>query len=154
MHFGRRFYPKRLIQAILFFCQYVPGNWTHNLCAANAMLYHWATGTHYFSCSFFSKLSQNATYVPGFVTFWDILFAPCVSTEKISIFLYIFIVLDPTSYIYISNIKMQAMFPVVFFVTVWCKCIKIWICYYNYTLKNSGLNTSGWVTAQKVGLNL
>ncbi len=22
-----------------------PGNWTHNLCAANAMLYHWATGT-------------------------------------------------------------------------------------------------------------
>ncbi len=24
----------------------VPGNWTHDLCAANAMLYHWATGTH------------------------------------------------------------------------------------------------------------
>ncbi len=22
-----------------------PGNWTHDLCAANAMLYHWATGT-------------------------------------------------------------------------------------------------------------
>ncbi len=22
-----------------------PGNWTHNLCAANAMLYPWATGT-------------------------------------------------------------------------------------------------------------
>ncbi len=22
-----------------------PGNWTHNLCAANAILYHWATGT-------------------------------------------------------------------------------------------------------------
>ncbi len=22
-----------------------PGNWTHNLCAANTMLYHWATGT-------------------------------------------------------------------------------------------------------------
>ncbi len=22
-----------------------PGNWTHNICAANAMLYHWATGT-------------------------------------------------------------------------------------------------------------
>ncbi len=22
-----------------------PGNWTHNLCAADAMLYHWATGT-------------------------------------------------------------------------------------------------------------
>ncbi len=26
--------------------QYVfPGNRTHNLCAADAMLYHWATGT-------------------------------------------------------------------------------------------------------------
>ncbi len=24
-----------------------PGNWTHNLCAANAMLYHWATETKY-----------------------------------------------------------------------------------------------------------
>ncbi len=24
-----------------------PGNWTHDLCAANTMLYHWATGTHY-----------------------------------------------------------------------------------------------------------
>ncbi len=23
-----------------------PGNWTHNLCTANAMLYHWATGTY------------------------------------------------------------------------------------------------------------
>ncbi len=28
------------IQVIYIFCQYVfPGNWTHNLCAANAMLY-------------------------------------------------------------------------------------------------------------------
>ncbi len=24
-----------------------PGNWTHNLCAADAMLYHWATQEHY-----------------------------------------------------------------------------------------------------------
>ncbi len=24
-----------------------PGNWTHNLCASNPMLYHWATGTQY-----------------------------------------------------------------------------------------------------------
>ncbi len=23
-----------------------PGNWTHDLCAANAMLYHWATETY------------------------------------------------------------------------------------------------------------
>ncbi len=29
---------------ILSVCVF-PGNWTHNLCAANAMLYHWATGT-------------------------------------------------------------------------------------------------------------
>ncbi len=34
------------IQAIHFLSVYVfPGNWTHNLCAANTMLYHWATGT-------------------------------------------------------------------------------------------------------------
>ncbi len=33
------------IQAIHFLSVHVfPGNWTHNLCAANAMLYHWATG--------------------------------------------------------------------------------------------------------------
>ncbi len=34
------------IQAIhvLSVCLF-PGNWTHNLYAANAMLYHWATGT-------------------------------------------------------------------------------------------------------------
>ncbi len=30
---------------LYMFCQYVfPGNRTHNLWAANAMLYHWATG--------------------------------------------------------------------------------------------------------------
>ncbi len=35
------------IQAIHLYCQYVfPGNQTHNHCAANAMLYHWDTGTH------------------------------------------------------------------------------------------------------------
>ncbi len=35
---------------LYMFCQYVfPGNRTHNLCAANAMLYHWATGTLFFS---------------------------------------------------------------------------------------------------------
>ncbi len=31
---------------LYIYCQYVfPGNRTHNLCAANAMLYHWTTGT-------------------------------------------------------------------------------------------------------------
>ncbi len=46
---SRRFYPKWLtgIQVIHFLSVCVfPGNWTHNLCTANAMLYHWATGTH------------------------------------------------------------------------------------------------------------
>ncbi len=31
---------------LYIYYQYVfPGNWTHNLCAANTMLYHWATET-------------------------------------------------------------------------------------------------------------
>ncbi len=47
--FSKRFYLKRLTvhSGYTFFlsvCVF-PGNWTHNLCAANAMLYHWATGT-------------------------------------------------------------------------------------------------------------
>ncbi len=47
--FSRRFYPKRLTvhsgyTFVLSVCVF-PGNRTHNLCAANAMLYHWATGT-------------------------------------------------------------------------------------------------------------
>ncbi len=34
------------IQAIHFLSVCVfPGNWTHNICAANAMLYHWTTET-------------------------------------------------------------------------------------------------------------
>ncbi len=46
--FSRRFYPKRLTvhsgyTFVLSVCVF-PGNRTHNLCAANAMLYHWATG--------------------------------------------------------------------------------------------------------------
>ncbi len=51
--FSRRFYPKRLTvhSGYTLFCQYVfPGNWTHNLCAANAMLYHWATTHSGVSC--------------------------------------------------------------------------------------------------------
>ncbi len=43
--FSRRFYQKWLSAFRLYILyQYVfPGNWTHNLCTANAMLYHWAT---------------------------------------------------------------------------------------------------------------
>ncbi len=54
--FSRRFYPKRLTvhssyTFVLSVCVF-PGNRTHNLCAANAMLYHWATETllYYWRC--------------------------------------------------------------------------------------------------------
>ncbi len=47
--FSRRFYPKWLTvhSGYSFFLSVhvFPGNRTHNLCAANGMLYHWATGT-------------------------------------------------------------------------------------------------------------
>ncbi len=53
MHLADDFYPKRLTSAfrLLHFLSVpgfipIPGNRTHNLCAANAMLYHRATGTH------------------------------------------------------------------------------------------------------------
>ncbi len=47
MHLADAFIQSDL-QVIHFFLSVpvFPGNWTHNLCAANAMLYHWATGTH------------------------------------------------------------------------------------------------------------
>ncbi len=48
MHLADAFIQSDLqyIQVIHFFCQYVfPGNRTHNLCAANTMLYQWAAGT-------------------------------------------------------------------------------------------------------------
>ncbi len=48
MHLADAFIQSDLqcIQAIHFLSVYVfPGNQTHNVCAANAMLYHWATGT-------------------------------------------------------------------------------------------------------------
>ncbi len=47
--FSRRFYPKRLTVHSGYTCflsvHVFPGNRTHNLCAANTMLYHWATGS-------------------------------------------------------------------------------------------------------------
>ncbi len=49
MHLADAFIQSDLqcIQAIHFLSVCVfPGNRTHNLCAADAMLYHWATGTH------------------------------------------------------------------------------------------------------------
>ncbi len=52
MHFADAFIQSNLqnIQADIFLSPCVfPGNWTHNLCAANTMLYHWATGTLWFN---------------------------------------------------------------------------------------------------------
>ncbi len=50
------------IQSIYFFLSVhvFTGNRTHNLCAANAMLYHWATGTGFelFSSHFSSSTFQ------------------------------------------------------------------------------------------------
>ncbi len=49
MHLADAFIQKKTIHCIQFIhfllvCVF-PGNWTHNLCAAHAMLYHWAAGT-------------------------------------------------------------------------------------------------------------
>ncbi len=47
MHLADTFIQSDLqcIQAIHFSVCVFPGNLTHNICAVNAMLYHWATGT-------------------------------------------------------------------------------------------------------------
>ncbi len=61
--FSRRFYPKVPIQAIHFLSVCVfPGNWPPTFCAANAMLYHWATGTpfhHLWWTSFHHRWEQS-----------------------------------------------------------------------------------------------
>ncbi len=45
---NRRFYPKRLIHAIHIFVRMCSlGIEPTTFCAANAMLYHWATGTQF-----------------------------------------------------------------------------------------------------------
>ncbi len=52
------------IQAIHFLSVCVfPGNWTHNLCAANAMLYHWATGTLHTEYTLLSVLCARTLYI-------------------------------------------------------------------------------------------
>ncbi len=46
MHLAATFIQSDLQFIQVMYFQYVlPGNWTHKLCAANAMLYHWATET-------------------------------------------------------------------------------------------------------------
>ncbi len=53
------------IQAIHFLSVCVfPGNQTHNLCAANTMLYHWATGTQIKDQRFWS-LRSKIYFSPG-----------------------------------------------------------------------------------------
>ncbi len=59
MHLAEAFIQSDLqcIQVIHILSVYVfPGNQTHNLCAANAMLYHWATRTQFHSYILYLKL--------------------------------------------------------------------------------------------------
>ncbi len=65
MHLADAFIQSDLqcIQAIHFLSVHVfPGNRTHNLCAANAMLYHWATGTFSGEIGQFKILSESRKY--------------------------------------------------------------------------------------------
>ncbi len=60
---SRCFYPKRLTvhsgyTFVLSVCVF-PGNQTHNLCAVNAMLYHWATGSFFYLCLWQSVCLHN-----------------------------------------------------------------------------------------------
>ncbi len=51
---------KVFIHVIHLYCQYVfPGNRTHNLCTANAMLHHWATGMLYSRVNLFYILYKS-----------------------------------------------------------------------------------------------
>ncbi len=60
--FIRCFYPKRLAQVIHCLSVFVFfGNWTHDLCTANSMLYHWATGTSHTEFEFFACWKINTT---------------------------------------------------------------------------------------------
>ncbi len=56
-----------------------PGNWTHNLYAANAMLYHWATGTQVrlntYNQLFWEKMS-SLNYFKAWVSFYEEWIAP------------------------------------------------------------------------------
>ncbi len=66
MHLADAFIQSDLqcIQAIHFLSVCVfPGNWTHNLCAANAMLYHWATGTLHTEYTLLSVLCARTLYI-------------------------------------------------------------------------------------------
>ncbi len=58
--FSRHFYTKRLTvhSGYTFLCVF-PGNRTHNLCAANAMLYHWATATLYDTMDLLSERTST-----------------------------------------------------------------------------------------------
>ncbi len=64
--FSRRFYPKRLkVHSGCIFCQYVCslGIEPTNFCAANAMLYHWATRTLCFIQNFTAFFHHRETHL-------------------------------------------------------------------------------------------
>ncbi len=70
--FSRRFYPKRLTEhsgyTFVLSVYVFPGNRTHNLCAANAMLYHWATQEH--EDPWLLPVMSFQTITPPFIYFW------------------------------------------------------------------------------------
>ncbi len=70
-----------------------PGNRTHNLCAANAVLYHWATGTCFIpdTCIAFSLFICSGASVSDEFTFWFI----CPQTTGANYFPHIVFVFLP-----------------------------------------------------------
>ncbi len=82
MHYiySRRFYPKRLTIAFRLYIFFLwvhlfPGNRTHNLCAANAMLYHWATGA-LLACVFMVLIRWLGAHLQQMIHLWliDVIF--------------------------------------------------------------------------------
>ncbi len=94
--FSRRFYPKRLTvhSGYTFFLSVhvFPGNRTHKLCAANAMLYHWVTVTLYI------YINSNV-YVCVCVWYY-------ISLVYIYIYIYIYIVNNNHSHIIMAVYSM------------------------------------------------
>ncbi len=96
MHLADAFIQSDLqcIQAIHFLSVYVfPGNQTHNVCAANAMLYHWATGTVQIrlhsgdAFSLWCRLNSESALAQAQLALkgngrWDWLVSICVFTQK------------------------------------------------------------------------
>ncbi len=116
--FTRRFYPKRLTvhsgyTFVLSVCVF-PGNRTHNLCAANAMLYHWATGTQDMPICIFVYYSLIICVLScccHFVTLWSFCrynkFLVCVNTLTWPIKLILILILCEHKRLLLININLN-----------------------------------------------